>query len=286
MMSGLSISHTAKTTFQRCEREYFLKYIAKLTPVETAKPLRMGSAFSDALEDWDEAAVDSWYEQYYDAVPGSQFKMGNEPDVVRIMAESYIARYVRHERELEIPAHEIGICSFRGFIDGRLDSGVLIEDKLKGMWMPADETALLKDDQVTGYVSMYANMTGSDPDDLEMEYRVTKKPQLRQKKTETEAEFLVRLRDTVLSEPEKYHLSFPLTRSLSDVSEWWENTRLVADRIEALSGKTDEKDWATNFSACKRYGSLCDMWNICSARDSLELEAVLGDQYKIKETDR
>lgn len=243
----------------------------------------MGSAFSDALEAWDSSAVDHTYAQFFDDDPDLMFTIGNEVDIVRALATAYIDRYDRHEREWEIPEQMIGACSFVGYIDGVVEPGVLVEDKLKGMWTPADETALALDDQVTGYIAMYCMLTGHDPDDVTVLYRVTKKPGIKQRQGETPEAYISRLAGDLVTRPEFYFKEFELSRTLTEVSGWWSMTRKVAAQIEQQAGMDPDEAWPESFGACKRFGSLCDFWEICSARDDTELDAVMNTIYQVRE---
>lgn len=287
---ALSISHTAKTIFQRCNKEYWFTYVAGLQRRgETAKPLRMGSAFSDALEEWDTGAVDHWYEQYFDDHPDARFQLGAEAGITRVMAAAYMDTYEQHEREWEIPEQIIGACSFKGYIDGVVEPGVLVEDKFKTMWTPSNELVLGSDDQVTGYVAMYSMHTGIDPSDVTVMYRVTKKPGLKQyKKTKTrpagesEGEYLARVAADVAANPDKYFIEIPTTRTEDDVVGWWKTTRKVARQIEAEVDKGDDEGWPENRSACVRFNSVCEFYDLCNARTEDEIDVAMMD-YEVRE---
>lgn len=243
----------------------------------------MGSAFSDALEHWSVDAVDHWYAQYLDENPDDRFSLENEPGTTRAMAAAYIKTYAQHEREIAIPSILIGGCSFSGYIDGKLDANTLIEDKFKSMWTPVHEKVLGKDDQVTGYFATYCNQEGLDPEDIKLLYRITKKPGIKQKKTETPEMYFERLYLDVLDRPEFYFIEIEQTRSLKDVSEWWNNTRKIAGQIEASTLADPDEAWPENYTSCVRFNSLCDFWELCSSRDDTELDAVIHDTYQVRE---
>lgn len=277
-----SISHSAKQTFLRCPNEYYLKYVERLDGKETPKPLRMGSAFSVALEKWNAYEVNNWYNEFYEKHPKLAMLLHVEQATTEIMAEAYMHVYKKHEREIEIPEHVIGTLPFRGYIDGLIEPGVLVEDKLKSMWTQVDEDVLPLDDQVTGYIAMYSMMSGISPDDITMLYRVTKRPALRQRKTEEVGQFIERIRADVSGRPEHYFMEIPQRRSLKDIANWWEDTRKTARMIEAESCLPVEDAWPKNHTSCKRFNSLCPFWKICSAKDDIELESVLELDYIVR----
>ena len=244
----------------------------------------MGSAFSDALESWDTDAVDAWYEQYFAKHPDARYSLGVEAGITRVLASAYMDTYDKHEREFEVPQHMIGACSFRGYIDGVLEPGKLVEDKFKTMWTPTNETVLDTDDQVTGYVAMYSMMTGTDPKDITMMYRVTKKPGIkplqankRRAVAESEGEYLARLTALVASEPEKYFFEVEQSRSLEQVSGWWTTTRKVARQIEHEMNMPPDEAWPENRSACLRFNSICEFYNLCNAKDEDEEDIAMMD---------
>jgi hypothetical protein len=277
----LSISHTAKTTFMQCPRKYWYRYTKRLEQKLTPKPFRMGSAFSRGLEEWSPSAALDWYEDYWTEHPAERFAGQKlESQVVRLMVEAYRVRYDPTDREIELNEITIGHGTFRGYIDGVKSSLVLIEDKFKSQWTPADEAALELDDQLAGYAHAYAAQYDCDIDDLLVQYRVTRKPALRQRKDEMDEAFLARIRADVFSRMDHYFKEIPVPMSKQNVDVWLEDTgftSMLMHQCETFN------QWPMNRSSCKSYGSLCSFFALCSARDELEAEAVLQDNYIVRE---
>lgn len=278
----LSVSHSAKKTYLTCPQKYYLKYGHCLEPTHLSKPLRMGSAFSLALEMWSEDAAEEWYEGYWTDLPEARFYQEVEQKIVTIMARHYMLRYDKHERELEIPEHMIGEGRYAGFIDGRIDPTTLVEDKFKGQWTEKDVEMLKLDDQTIGYVAMYSLNAGVDPASIVVKYRPTRRPGLRQgketktKPAESDTDFLIRIEQDVIARPEHYFYEEDVRVTDDMIIDWWESTRGTA-QLMAHSKANDI--WPRNTGACQQYGGFCEMWKICSARGELELSAVLDD-YK------
>lgn len=243
----------------------------------------MGSAFSDGLEEWTTDAVGKWYRQYWNKNEGEMYKGQTlERDIVKLLARYYMQVYEQHEREIEIPKQLIGMCSFSGYIDGRIDHTTLVEDKLKNQWTAKDIEALRMDDQVIGYVAMYCKMNDLQPEDVKVLYRVTRKPALRRAKNETEVDYLIRIEQDIIKRMDWYFNEHEVNVTSEQVDEWWEDNMTIAHTLNSYRSK---ERWPKNTKSCKEYGRLCDMWELCTARTEVELDAAL-DGYKIRESSR
>ena len=271
--SQLSISHTAKSTYLACPRRYWLKYSKRLEPKLEPKPLRMGSAFSRALEVWNVSGAVAWYDEYWTEHPAEKFAGQTlERDIVVLMARLYMEQYKDHKRELRVPDRDIGGCNFSGYIDGELASGVIVEDKFKGQWTATDIEALKQDDQSLGYVDSYSRILGCRPSEVVVEYRVTRKPGLRQRKDETDSEFLTRIEQDVRARPDHYFMVESIEFTDAQVREWLEDTEEVAAMIVTSD---NAGSWPKNRASCKSFGGLCPYWRICSATSEDEVEGAL-----------
>lgn len=279
-----SISHSARSTLFKCPRLYFLKYVQGLSLDETiSKPLRMGSAFSDALEYKNTNVVKNYYNEliFDESNPRLQEEMSDESLVVATLYDEYAKLYGEgDERELEFGPIDIAGWRWNGFIDGvdANDETVLIENKLKGRWSPQDIEYVNKlDDQVTGYFSAYSKLTGISADDLTMQYRVTLKPGIRRKKAtktkpaETPREYTARLKQDILTRPNHYNQVEVVTRTQEQVNEW--DSELEA-AVEYLEFMKEQGEYPRNTSGCNLYGR-CDMFDLCAAKDTDELEKAM-----------
>lgn len=272
----LSISHTAKTTYMTCPRKYFYSYIEGVVPKGTPAPLRMGSVFSSALEYWDEWMVTKAYTDliFNEDNPYQRQKLCHERDVVITLVRQYMAKYPRHDREYEIPEILIGECSFKGFIDGRLDDLTLVENKLLSQWPQSREDALPLNDQVVGYVAAYSKIMDVPADQIRVRYHVTRKPGLRQRKDEDFITFTARCVEDILKREDHYQIDVPVQVTQATVDEWWEDTNDVA---RAMVASASTGVWPKNTGACTLYGTLCEYWNLCSANGEEEFSKAMID---------
>lgn len=256
----------------------------RLEPKQKSKALRKGSLFSDFLEKWDVNAIT--FEDYLDDNrDGYHANLYHEFEIVKFLASEYMKRVPRHERELEISAIDLYGAKFSGFIDGRINSRTLVENKLKGQWTAADEQSLLLDDQITGYIATYSQQFDVPVEEIEYEYHVTRKPGLRIKKTETDEQFLERCKADILDRPDHYFIFVDTAytkRTAEQIEEWWDDTASAAvDMRECRSSET----WRKNTGSCKQFGSLCDFFAICSA-SSDEVQGVIKQDYRERESER
>lgn len=283
-----SLSYTKKSTFLKCPRLYYYQYELGLEPRDLPKPLRMGSAFSLALEHNNPLKVVEYYKDHYFSHEGySSDSMLYEEAVVYALASQYINKYKHEEelvkRELEFKPIEFSAgYIFRGYIDGWLDKReILIENKLKSFFTDTDVEHLQIDDQITGYVAAMSKQLDIDPESILVDYRVTIKPALRKKKGESVYDFKTRTIADIRSRPDHYQRSFPTTRTKDQVDEWLRESNQSAMMIDEATSK---KFWPKNTSSCKIF-NLCEFFPLCSAKTEAEVEGVLGE-YKKKEDSR
>lgn len=269
-----SISHTAKSSFMLCQRKYWLRYMHRLEPMHTSKPLRMGSAFSKGLEMNSPDGSEDWYKSYWESHPGDRFSQRIECRIVCIMVDAYLNHYrdTNLQREVELEGYEFDGIPMPGRIDGVLASGKLVEDKFKGRWTDTDAAALKQDDQLLGYVWDRMMTLGCRAEDVPIEYRVTRKPGLRRKKDETEAAFLLRIEQDVRDRPDHYFITEFVSFTDAQVDDWFYDQRAVSVQMHVV--KAGGK-WPKNRTACKQFNSLCEFFPICSAKDSNETGAAL-----------
>jgi len=107
-------------------------------------------------------------------------------------------------------------------------------------------------------------------------FNVIQKPSLRQKKSESEAEYHQRLR-LEMNWPELYHrrlLRFPEIRLQEIQKELWDAKNVIAKARQ-------EGVFTMNSSACFDYHRKCDYWSLCSSEDP---EMILeGGQFRHQE---
>lgn len=276
MSDELSLSHSARSTLTKCPRLYKYQYIERITPKAEAKPLRMGSAYSDGLEHWTTDAVEDFYgERLLNATHANEMAwLTEELYVVRALVATYIERTEKHEREIEFSFDD----GDNGFIDGRVDDTTIIENKCKGRFTAVDVDALRMDSQCTGYIRAQSILAGVDPEDIVLYYDVALKPLIRQKQSESHGEFLSRLEQVIYEDPDKYHQRHEVTRSQHQIDEYEYN---LIDAEVIVKDRTQRLAWPRNTQACTLYGK-CSMFEVCHAPPE-DRAKLIKENYKEKE---
>jgi hypothetical protein len=271
------LSHTRLGVFLSCQEKFRWKYVERLEPAVKSAPLTMGSAFAHATELGDPQAGYNMLVEERDALA---IEYGGNPwivvpteqdaqlqaTIVLAASTAYLERFgTRARREVNyrqrIRNPETGYPS-RTFdvmsrVDG-IDGDTLIEDKLQSRVEKATERTLLLDRQVTLGCYLHWRCTGETI--REVKYRITKKPQIRQKQTETFDAYCERIIDDYATRPEAYVFEFPLARDAGDflrleheLWSWCEQIRM-AQR---------EGVFPRNVASCSDYGG-CDLLPLCS----------------------
>lgn len=282
------LSHSALTTFLRCQQQFELHYERRLEPVVTARPLALGRAFATALEHTDPQAGETLLRA--DAAQEAK-RAGNNPwitlppqeeidvqaTIVGAAAKAYLHAYGHRDqtREVELRARirnpRVGgryslTHDLVGRVDALSDDGATIyEDKLVGQ---VDQRSLAQrvrlDRQVLIGAYLTWRCTGVAPE--QVRYRVTRKPQIRMRKDETHTLFLARIKADYEDRPEHYLFEEVARPTVEDFlrleQEMWEWTEQV--RQARRSGV-----WPRNTGECYAYGG-CRFLSICSGEPGAE----------------
>lgn len=259
-MTKPSLSHSARSVLNTCARKYKYQYVDGLEPKKKAKPLRMGTAYGMALEHWSIDPIAEYYARMMlDAESQDEMdRLDNEMSIVYGLAHTYMQLVDKHDREIEVELDN----GFNGVIDGIIDDHTLVENKCLSQWTAVREEHLQLDDQVTGYIAAWAMTKGIQPEDITMEYHVALKPMIRQKKTESSAEFSVRLRDVIYEDPTKYHKFLTTSRTTSQVHEWMTSVNAADALIQAHAGLGT---YPMNTNSCTMFNSKCAFFDVCAA---------------------
>lgn len=282
-----SFSHTRRMTVQQCPRKYYLRYEAGIEPKYLPKPLRMGSAYSDALEHRDPEVAREYYRKLLIDYPHEMFEsLREEAIIVSALATTYLALYAGEQdkwlREypfgpLQLPGNQAD----NGFFDGVWSDGNvihLLENKCKSRFMPSDEVALEWDPQVTGYVAALVAITGVPAEKIAVTYDVAIKPALRQTQKEDREGFLRRLESDIIERGAKQHKRFHLSRTTDQITEFNEDLDNLAQGMADLRAK---ERWAKHLFACSNYGG-CEYIKLCHSPDS-DAGDIINAHYNIKE---
>ena len=104
-------------------------------------------------------------------------------------------------------------------------------------------------------------------------YNIIRKPQLRQKKTETLKEFIDRIKADVKTRPDFYYMRYQSSIVESDLKKWEEEFVDILRQLVRWYRK--EFHWK-NSSACSMGGVNCQFLSVCSRNDR--------SQFKVKTT--
>ena len=206
-MNDVSISRIK--TYKQCLREYELRYVENLENVVPAPALITGRNYHEKIEELIET--------------GTFEDTGTKTDSMVNAFKEYIYpnfKFKNAEQEFSIPLTKN--INLIGRIDAFLEDGTPVEHKTSSS-KPDEiyEGKLAWDDQVAAY--MIASGTNK------MLYTVCQKPTIRQRKNETEKEYLDRVKDWY--DPSKIK-AFYVYRSEEELQEKLEEFKRIAIEME------------------------------------------------------
>ncbi len=187
------------------------------------------------------------------------------------------------EQEIEVSIRNpsTGRLSQRFSQYGFLDKLALRHDG--SIWLHERKTAatigggyiekLFSDSQITGY---YAALRDMGIDVQGVVYDVALKPKLRQKKTETEADFYGRIREWHM-QPEAYHME-EMYVSDRQVQDWREDVWMVTQEILAARRAGM---WPRNTGRCFDYYRQCEYLSLCQNGAP---QVLIDSEYELRET--
>lgn len=274
---GEPLSHSRIATLKACRRRYFNQYVLGLQPRQDPQPLRMGQAFTQALERWNLDPIEPSYKPWLDMAKNQSEIAGlnHEMFIVETMASGYMKLYVqpmRREVAFKFPLDVEGFA-IRGSMDGWNPTEVQ-EDKLrKPPWKDVAE-ALSLDDQITGMLwaerRLRAEEMGVEPATLPvlpMDYRITVKPQLRRNwQKESETAFRRRIVADVADRQDYYYRRYRETRTPQQLDEHWDELNYFA---RAIQYEEQQGVWPKNPQACEAFGG-CPFIKLCNGKEQAD----------------
>lgn len=242
----MKLSSSLIKTYKTCRRKYELKYIEELEPVVKSQALQDGSNYHSLIE------------HFYKG-EGVDYKgeEGQDPKIYA-MAFAYIFHlYQQHEELRNVEYAEKWFeysLTDKHKIVGKNDAitkdGIPVEHKTVSCDIDDEYIYTLQwDEQILTY--MLSN------DINEMYYTVIKKPTIRQKQYETEAEFFERCLAWYNEDTNKKIAFLKVTRSVEEIKEHRENLIVIADEIESC------KHFYRNPNACNYYNRRCEYSQVC-----------------------
>ncbi len=236
------ISVTRIKSFKQCLREYELRYVHGLQSLKPPTALVVGKSYHQKIDDLIKT--------------GSFEDTGAKTDAMANAFKEFIYpkfNFKCSEQEFSVPLDDTH--NLIGRIDAFLEDGTPVEHKTTGS--KPDEIyqgKLAWDDQVAAYMIA----TGTN----KMLYTVCQKPTIRQKKTETEQEYLERCKEWYT--PDKIK-AFYVYRSPEEL-------QAKLEEFKAIANEMDNRDlFYRNPDHCKIIG--CPFEDICLDYDP-ELEEV------------
>ena len=230
------ITFSELETFGVCPWQWYARYVLLKRPKRKSVKLHFGGAIHKGIEAFytrqgDPLAVVAdycnWVRQ--EAVQNGT-PLDDEYDLTLkkslIMMEAYVARYAGDfdlynilsvEPKFSIPlTPEITISGKIDRIVTEKRTGMFfpVESKTAAQWNP-DVNRLMLDFQISLYSWAVSKLLSLQ--DVTFLYDVMRKPAIRLKKNETEADFLIRLKENVIGEPGEYFFRDKITRSRREI---------------------------------------------------------------------
>jgi hypothetical protein len=285
------LSTSSLSTLLSCSQKYFLHYEERLRQAVTPSSLALGRGFADALEAGDPEAA---YRTVLEAAETEAILHGGNPWVslpspdaievgavtARAAARAYLRTYGHSEtRELELcarirnpavggrvsPTHDVVAR-----VDGvDLENAVLIEDKLTSSQSRINiDKRVRLDRQITIGAYLIWRIYGIE--NLEIRYRLTFKPSIKRRQSESHDAFLDRLDRDYDERPDFYTHEETASRNGDDFlrleRELWRWQATVRD---ARADGT----WPRNTAACTEFGG-CRFIAACAGEPGWEHQFV------------
>lgn len=268
----LCLSHSRLTTFLGCQQKYAISHEHKLAPKTLAEPLELGAAFAHATEHGDPEAGYDMIMRETCGIWRANEEVRKKAVIVQAASKAYLLKYGSRERRevayrLRLRNPQTGEFSERYDVQARLDGldgNVVIEDKFKTRVPQAIDRQLKLDRQITIQGYLHWRVTGNLVE--RFNYRITKKPAIRQGKKEALDKFLSRIEEEYSTLPDKYLFEFNPTRTEADYLRVEEELWDWAGQIERvkLGGV-----YPRNTGYCTEFGG-CEFLAVCNREPGWE----------------
>lgn len=240
----MKVSISQIKLFKSCRRAYELRYNEGLVPVEKAEPLVTGLKYHELIEQLNNGA--NWLE----------FAREYSKEVA--MAHAYM-KYIMPKLEVKATEEWFGYefetgDILMGRVDGIASDGNLVEHKTTGSEITEQyEYNLIWDEQVLAYMLAYGVN--------KMYYTVCRKPNIRQKKNETEKEFFYRMIDWYDEDTDKKIRLLEIERTDEEIEQFKEDTKAIIGEMK----NTGLYYKCTN--NCNVWGRRCEYSSVCMNYD-------------------
>jgi len=293
-MNRTDITQSMMQVMMSCEEKARLRYMERLRG-STTSALSVGSAVHLGFELGSVAPAIAYLEDergpsYLEHEAEALRKDGA---TVKAIIEGGLALWKTwpsvKERTFEVPfvnpasGHASTRHVFSGVFDGvfmpgelpepRNPSPVLLEIKTTSRLDSAYLERLELDWQVSSYLAAASVVYGVPV--RQMVYRIAKKPSIRQRKTETHSDFVVRLTEDYTARPEFYFEEVMVSRTDDQIRRWWFEAWELHERVLRIEngGMT-----VRNSRHCLDFGR-CAYFDLCRGVVGPEAFRVLDDAH-------
>lgn len=236
----MEISISQIKLFKACRRAYELRYKENLIPLEKAESLRVGSNYHELIE------------RLNNKENLLEFEEDNSKELAMAVAYSkYILPYLNVKVSEEWFEYKLSEdITLVGRVDGVTNDGYLVEHKSTGLEITEQyEYNLLWDEQVLAYMLGYGVN--------KMYYTVCRKPNIRQKKNETDEEFFHRMVEWYDEDTESKIRLLVIERTDEEIQQFKEDLKKM---IQEMANTTNYYK-CTNY--CNMWGRRCEYSSIC-----------------------
>jgi hypothetical protein len=262
-----SLSHSSLNTQLACHQRYAYQYVDRIEPIAKPAALRLGGAFAKATETGDPAdGVAKLSAEATVLTQEDQDRLTIDCAIVTGAATAYLAAYGRRERRefgyrVRLRNPHTGAYSrtfdLEGYADGLTDDWMLIEDKFVGRLESVAIKRLKLDRQLA--LECYGIWRATGQEITDVSYRFTRKPSIKQRKSETVEQFAERVEADYQERPEFYLHEESITRTADDLvrieAELWQWAQQRRDAAKAHI-------YPRNSSHCHDYGG-CPFLPLC-----------------------
>lgn len=236
----MEVSISQIKTFKACRRAYYLRYNEHLHPVQKSDALQTGSSYHARLE------------ALYRGEP-----IERDYSKASAMAEAYAKhimpklKVVEMEKEFSYPVSDN--LTLIGRYDGIADDGNIVEHKTTGETsLESYEYDLMWDEQLLAYMLASGKR--------KVYYTICRKPTIRMKKDETEAEFYQRMVEWYDEDTDAKIKLLEVYRTDQEVEDFKAD---LLSLYPALKECEDENKCYKNTTHCHRWGTRCEYAGIC-----------------------
>jgi hypothetical protein len=279
-----ALTQSSLNTLISCEELYRLKYVEKLLPATESVYLGLGSAYHLGIQ---HLSVSAATDALKEANPFWTQEDKDNLEINRAIVEAMVGGALSlwkdwpDQREVQFTLPFINPRTgrpssrhvFRGVIDGLWSSPVRgAEFKTAGRVDKAYIDRLQLDFQVSAMLEAIGRLTSVPPWDIPMTYRIAKKPQKKQKKNESVAEYAERIKLDYIERPDFYFYELELRRSEEQMIRWRHEAWRAHEKALYI-----ENDGVTvrNTRHCTHFRR-CSFLDLCSGEVGV-------DSYRTKE---